>query len=168
MLTKSKFIGLAALATLWAGPALAVDYTLNLNLTLGNVCTLSATSGTVALTVPSADAGFFTGSATLSATCTDSLEYNIKVGGGQNLSAGGDTTNRKLKTASGTAVYIPYKLYNATTATAQQEWPVATNVEFTGNGAAKSHLFYFKSTVAKSTVTATGLFKDVVVVAVTF
>ena len=168
MLTKSKFVGLAALATLWAGPALAVDYTLNLNLTLGNSCTLSTTTGNVAITVPAATTGFFTGSATFNATCTNALEYNIKVGGGQNLNVGGDTTNRKLKTATGTAVYIPYKLYNATTATAQQEWPVATDVKFTGDGKAKSHLFYFKSTGAKSTVTATGVFNDVVVVAVTF
>jgi hypothetical protein len=169
MLTKSKFVGLAAVATLWAGPALAVDYTLNLSLILGNVCTLSATSGNVALTVPPADTGFFTGSATFTATCTNLLPYNIKVGGGQNLSLGGDTTTRKLKSAAtGTAVYIPYKLYNATTATAQQEWPVATDVKFTGDGKAKPHLFYFKSTGAKSTVTATGVFNDVVVVAVTF
>ena len=168
MLTKSKFVGLAALATLWAGPALAVDYTLNLNLTLGNSCTLSTTTGNVAITVPAATTGFFTGSATFNATCTNALAYKIKVGGGENLTAGADTTTRKLKTATGTAVYVPYKLYNATTALTTEEWPVATDVNFTGNGSAKPHLFYFKSTGARSTVTATGLLKDVVVVNVTF
>ena len=167
MLTKSKFVGLAALATLWAGPALAVNYTLNLNLTLGNSCTLSATTGSVAITVPATDTNF-TGSATFNATCTNALAYKIKVGGGENIAAGGDTTTRKLKTATGTAVYVPYKLYNATTALASEEWPVATDVSFTGNGSAKPHLFYFKSTGIKSSVTATGLLKDVVVVAVTF
>ena len=169
MLTKSKFVGLAALATLWAGPALAVDYTLNLNLTLGNVCTLSTATGNVAITVPTTDT-FFTGSATFNATCTAGIDYKIKAGGGQNLSLGGDTTTRKLKSTTGTAVYIPYKLYNATTALATEEWPVATEVTFVAPtpSAAKSHLFYFKSTGKKSTVTATGVFNDVVVVAVTF
>ena len=169
MLTKSKFVGLAALATLWAGPALAgtQTYTMNLSATVGNVCQLPATlTEAVDLTEPLTNAGFITGSKTLPITCTQGLAYTVDLDDGANfLTADG----RRLKGPGASPLFIPYKVYKEAGNT--NEWAAGgTATNATGTGAVQNYVFSIKSTTPKSgfPTGATGAFTDTLKFTVVF
>jgi spore coat protein U-like protein len=173
MLNKSKFVGLAAVATLWAGPALAdtQTYTMNLTATVGNICRLpsggSITSNeAIDLTEPLTDAAFITGSKTFEITCTSGLNYTVDLENGGNFLA---ADGRRLKGPGATPLYIPYKVYKQLANTS--EWaPDAAPTAVSGTGGAQSYIFSFKSTTAKSgfPAGATGTFTDSIKFVVAF
>jgi len=169
MLTKSKFVGLAALAALWTGPALAdtQTYTMNLSATLGNVCILPTTlTEAIDLTEPLTNAGFITGSKTLAVTCTQGLAYTVDLDDGANFVTG---DGRRLKGPGGSPLFIPYKVYKEAGNT--NEWVAgAAATAVTGTGAVQNYIFSIKSTTAKSGFPsgATGAFTDTLKFAVVF
>ena len=169
MLNKSKFVGLAAVATLWAGPALAdtQTYTMNLTATLCNVCQLPTTlTEAIDLTEPLTNAGFITGSKTLAVTCTQGLAYTVDLDDGANFLV---ADGRRLNGPGATPLYIPYKVFKETGNT--NEWAAgAAATSATGTGAVQNYVFSIKSTTAKSgfPTGATGAFTDQLKFAVVF
>jgi spore coat protein U-like protein len=154
MLTKSKFVGLAALATLWAGPALAVDtnYQMNLKVTMGETCVLPTTmTEDVVMQPPLTDAAFLTGSKTFSISCSLGLNYKIKLDNGSNP----DATNSDRRLKNGTANFIPYDVYRQTGNTSLWAFGMAQE-DVTGTGAAQVYTFSIKSQGARSTFPKTG------------
>ena len=149
MLTKSKFVGLAALATLWAGPALAdsQNYTMNLTATLGNVCILPATlTEPVDLVEPLLSTTFITGLKTMNVKCTAALAYTVDLDDGVNYLA---ADGRRLKGTGATPLFIPYKVYKEVGNT--NEWTAGgAATTATGTGLDQTYTFSFKSTTAKS------------------
>ena len=170
MLTKLKFVGLAALATLWAGPALAApqEFTMTLTANLGNSCILPATvSVPIDLVEPLTNGGFITGTYTLQVKCTQDLVYTVDLDdGGNYLAADG----RRLKGGTVAApVFIPYKVYRQSGNTS--EWTAGIVAENkTGSGGNQDYVFSIKSTKTKSEFPsgATGEFKDTLKFIVSF
>ncbi len=173
MLTKSKFVGLAALATLWAGPALAdtTIYTMNLSVNLGNQCRLPTTvpsnnTEAILLTQPLSDGAFITGSKSLTVNCTVGLNYTVDLDAGTNSTT---ADGRRLKGPGSSPLFIPYKVYKQTANTS--EWAAdAAPTSVTAVAAGETYVFSIKSTTVRSgfPAGATGTFTDQLKFAIVF
>ncbi|VWX37430.1 Spore Coat Protein U domain protein [Limnobacter sp. 130] len=163
---RSTFAQLLAVASLGliTGSAMAATATGNLNVSavVADYCELGTTSVSLNLGsyVPTAQSSM---SAAIQVRCTVGTAANVGLGYGSNASG----TNRRLKHATDSTVFLSYELYKPDGTTIWQAPGEAGVVTFTGNGSSQGFNVTGKIPSNQWSI-KTGNYSDTVLITVTF